>query len=109
MTTEHDEQEISLDQLEELMNSSDIDKLPPIEIGFEHYDADEFQRGIDETSYLAGRVTALLNAGLSEATVMDLILSQASIEHNIEVAKINKEMNVEMAKNQRINAEKHEL
>jgi hypothetical protein len=101
--------EIDSDQLEELLGGSDNDKLPPIEIAMEHYDTDEFYRGIHETSHLAGVITAILNAGVSEGFVLDYLLNKATIEHNIKAAELNKEMNIEVARNQRIVADKHEL
>lgn len=109
MAEEKQEQvvEFDADQLQELMNVSE--QLPPIEIDVEDYDQAEFQRGIDDSSYLAGQITALLNAGVSEGFVLDYLLNQATIDHNIKAAEVNKEMNIEIAKNQRIVAEKHEL
>jgi hypothetical protein len=101
--------EIDADQLEELMSASDIDKLPPIEIDFEDYDIKEFQRGIHETSYVCGQITALFNAGLSESSVLDYLLSTQTIKHNIDVAKLNKETNIEVSKNQKASQEKYEL
>jgi hypothetical protein len=101
--------ELDADQLEELLNNSDMDKLPPIKIDFEDYDVKEFQRGIHEISYVCGQITALFNAGLSESSVLDYLLSTQTIKHNIDVAKINKEMNVEMSKNQKATQEKYEL
>jgi hypothetical protein len=101
--------EIDADQLQELMNNADIDKLPPIEIGFEDYDVKEFERGLHDTSYLAGCVTALLNAGVSESFVLDYLLNKETIKHNLETARINKEMNIEMSKNQKASQEKYEL
>jgi hypothetical protein len=111
MTEQNNEevQEISLEELEQLMEGSEDDKLPPIVISMEHYDADEFQRGLDETSYLAGRVTGLLNAGLSEQSVLDLILTLDTLKHNEKVSQVTKEMNVEIAKQAKITQDKHEL
>lgn len=99
--------EIDADQLETLLSGSD--KLPPIEIPFEWYDTEKFYQGINDFSYVAGAITALLNTGVSESFVLDYLLSKDSIEHNIKVANINKEMNILVAKTQKINAEKYEL
>lgn len=100
--------EIGTEELQELMNVPE-DKLPPIEIDFEHYNTDEFYRGIEDISHLCGEITALFNVGLSEQAVMDFILNRETIKYNLETSKINKDMNVEIAKQQRIVAEKHEL
>lgn len=109
MTEQNKEQvlEIDADQLQGLM--SDVDKLPPIEIPFEWYDSSEFYRGIKEASYISGYVTALLNTGLSESAVLDYLLSTETIKQNIEIANVNKDMNVEMSKNTKATQEKYEL
>jgi hypothetical protein len=99
--------EIDADQLQDLMNVSD--KLPPIEIPFEFYDTEEFYRGIKETSHLAGVITAMLNTGVSEGFVLDYLMNKDSIAHSIKVSEINKEMNIEMVKNQKATVEKMEL
>ena len=102
--------ELNEEQLESLLGGvTDIDKLPPIEIGFEDYDVDEFDRGIKDTSYTVGVITALFNAGLSESSVLDYLLSTETIKHNIEVAKLNKETNIEISKNHKATQEKYEL
>jgi hypothetical protein len=99
--------EFDADQLEELMNGSD--KLPPIEIPFEFYDDKQFYQGIKDTSHIAGVITALLNTGVSESFVLDYLLSKDTIAHNLEVARINKETNVEVAKHAKLTQEKYEL
>lgn len=99
--------ELSQEQLEELMEVSD--KLPPIEIPMEWFDEKEFQRGIDETSYVVGVITALFNAGLSESSVMDFIINKENINYNKEANIVNRDMNIEIAKNQKIAVEKNEL
>lgn len=102
--------ELNEEQLESLLGGvTDIDKLPPIEIELDQYDADEFDRGIKETSYVAGVVTALLNAGVTEGFVLDYILNKETIKHNLETVKINKEMNIEISKNHKVVNEKYEL
>jgi hypothetical protein len=41
--------------------------------------------------------------------VLDFLLSKATIEYNLKAAEINKETSIEVAKNQRLMADKHEL
>jgi hypothetical protein len=103
---------ISVEQLEELMQemgSEENENLPKIMIDMQDYDIDQFTKGIHDTSHLAGVVTALLNTGVSESFVLDYLLSKDSIAHNIEIANINKAMNVEMSKNKQAAQEKYEL
>jgi hypothetical protein len=88
---------------------SGSDKLPPIEIPFEFYDDKQFYQGIKDTSHIAGVITALLNTGVSESFVLDYLLSKDTIAHNLEVARINKETNVEVAKHAKLTQEKYEL
>lgn len=100
--------EIEASQLEDFAEES-VDKLPPIEIPMEWYDEDEFHRGIHDSSYLSGVITALLNTGVTEDFVINYLLNDETIKHNIEVAKINKETNIEVAKQQKVTQEKYEL
>jgi hypothetical protein len=111
MTEQNKEEilEIDSDQLQELLSGSDSDKLPPFEIDLSDYDVEEFKRGIKETSYLAGVITAILNTGVSESFVLDYLLSKETIAHNLKTAEINKEMNIEISKNHKAAAEKYEL
>jgi hypothetical protein len=109
MTEQNKEEilEIDADQLQEYMNDSD--KLPPIEIPFEFYNTDDFYKGIEDYSYISGAITALLNTGVSESFVLDYLLHKQTIEHNLKAAELNKEMSIEISKNQRIMTEKNEL
>jgi hypothetical protein len=95
--------EIDSEQLQELLGDSD--KIPPIEIPMEWYNQEQFHKGIADASQLAGYITALLNTGVSEGFVLDYILNKETIAYNLKAA----EFNVEIAKQQRINAEKNEL
>jgi hypothetical protein len=99
--------ELDAEQLEKLMSGSD--KLPPIEIPFEFYDDKQFYQGIKDTSHIAGVITALLNTGVSESFVLDYLLSKDTIAHNIQVANINKDTNVEVAKHAKLKQEQYEL
>jgi hypothetical protein len=111
MTEQNKEEilEIDSDQLQELLSGSDSDRIPPFEIDLLDYDVEEFNRGIKETSYLAGMITAMLNVGVSESFVLDYLLSKDTIAHNIKVAEINKETNIEISKNQKATQDKYEL
>lgn len=101
---------ISEEQLQAMLGgNSESDKLPPIEIDMEDYNLDEFKRGIHETSYISGVITALLNTGLSESTVLDYLLNKETIAYNLKAAEINKDMNITVAKNQRVSIDKQEL
>lgn len=111
MTEQNKEEvlEFDADQLEELLSGSEMDKLPPIEIDFEDYDVEEFKRGIKEASYVSGKITALFNAGLSESSILDYIITAETIKHNLKTAEINKSMNIEISRNAKAASEKFEL
>lgn len=66
------------------------------------YDVGQFQEGIDEYSKLAGKITALLNAGLTPELALGYIV-------NMETAIMTKEMNIEMAKHGAIAKDKSEM
>jgi regulator of PEP synthase PpsR (kinase-PPPase family) len=53
--------------------------------------------------------TAEFVSRASEAFVLDYLLNQEAIKHNLEVAKLNKETSIEVSKNQKITADKYEL
>jgi hypothetical protein len=79
----------------------DTENLGEIEL-----DNNEFQRGVDSVSYVAGQITALLNCGLDLETAVGYIINAETIKHNQAMAQIEKEKNIEITKN---NAIKEEL
>lgn len=81
----------------------------PISMGIEDYDQDEFTKGIKNGSYVAGLITALKNTGLTFEQCMDYVLNEQTIKFNLEVTKMNTEMNIEMSKNQAIQVDKNTL
>lgn len=106
---QENEQELDID-LSELVGESDItNTLPPIELDMEDFDIDEFERGISDTSYDAGVITTLLNTGVTEGFVLDYLLNKATIDHNIQLAKLNNETQIQISKNQKIALDKQEL
>lgn len=109
MTEQSEEKVLELDpeQLDELLSVSD--KLPPIELDLGEFNQKDFKQGILDSSYAAGVITALLNTGVSESFVLDYLLSKESVEHNLKVAQINKEMNIEISKNHKVTNDKLEL
>lgn len=92
------------DNIQELMSNQ-----PCIELDMEDYDEKKFRKGIEDYSYLSGALTALFNAGVSEAAAMEYILSKESMKHSLDKAKLTKEMNVEIAGMKNIKAEAFDL
>lgn len=93
----------------------DLPYISPILISTENlvdiaeYDVEEFKRGLKDISYLAGKLTGLINAGLDMETVLTIISNEQNIQHNIEVAKINGEYNVRVAEKQKMVIENQQL
>ena len=98
---------IDLGEVEELLD--DIDKMPPIEIDLESYDQEQFFKGIEDSSYLCGKITAMLNAGCSEDFVLTYLLNKETIEHNLDTLKLSNQAQIEISKNQKVLLEKQEL
>lgn len=63
---------------------------------------DKFQEGLDFVSFLAGAITGLCNIGITPNKAMDYIvdsqMTKEAMEHNIEMANIQKDTAIETAK-----------
>lgn len=62
------------------------------------YNIQEFDRGMDDTSYIAGVFTALINAGFSQQQAFEYIVNIHNTKHAEKIAEIDKEKAIEMAK-----------
>ena len=84
--------------------------LPPIELSFDYFeDSEDFQRGISEAMHLCGYITAIANTGISSLEILGFLMNKDTIEMNIKLAEINKEMAIAVSKNQLVNLEKNQL
>jgi phosphorylcholine metabolism protein LicD len=102
------ESEVSM---EELMSSM---TLQPLELDISNldgiqYDNDEFAKGIKETSFIAGQITALLNVGLTSAQAIDFLINEKTILHNLSLAKVNNKTSIEVSKNQALQIQNQQL
>jgi hypothetical protein len=95
--------------LESIQGTYENSFIPPIELPLEAYDWDKFNDGISEYSFLAGAITALANAGIHPSEALGFIINRETAEHNLKIANINKEMNIEVSKNTQINIEKNQM
>lgn len=102
-------QEINLEELINQTSEKQESQLPPIEIDLGAYDNDEFKKGITETSYLAGTITALLNTGVSEGFILEYLINKDTIQHNLDVTKLNNNAQIEISKNQKMSLDKQEI
>lgn len=100
--------------------SSDSDVImffDPLDIGTDNLaediniqlDRDEFIKGLKDVSRVCGMYTGLLNAGWSLEDSVAYIFNKMNVDHNIEVAKINANSNVEVSKNASMIKDKESL
>ena len=115
---EGQEQIIDLDQLAGVLGQGNTETneelLPPIELDIQNLedcqiDKKEFQKGIKRGSELAGYFTVLKNAGVDSNTILQMILNEQTIQHNIDMAKINNEAQIEIVEKQQIVLEKQQV
>lgn len=85
------------DYLEEFIQCIDPDNILDVE-----FDAEAFQRGVNAMSEMCGKITALVNVGLTPTMALSYIAgseeSKQVAAHNLEVSKVSAEASVEAAK-----------
>lgn len=85
------------DYLEEFIQCIDPDNILDVE-----FDAEAFQRGVNAMSEMCGKITALVNVGLTPTMALSYIAgseeSKQIAAHNLEVSKVSAEASVEAAK-----------
>lgn len=87
--------------LEEKNNSLGYQKINTKLIGNMSYDLNSFQNGINEMSELVGKITALVNAGISANDALEFICTMESNKMTYELQKYvtnsNNENNIKIA------------
>lgn len=83
--------------------------LPPIEIDINMYNDELFTKGINDTSYVGGMITALFNVGMNSEEILTYLMNEKTIEYNLKVTELNNATQIEIAKNQKVMMEKEEL
>lgn len=67
-----------------------------------NYNISEFQKGIDSMSDICGKITALVNTGVSPDAALNYIteitINKEASDMNIEISKINANSNIEASK-----------
>ena len=65
------------------------------------FDTDRFKAGIDSMSELAGKITALVNVGITPSSALaylqEMELNDSLMRSNLEISKINADSNVKSA------------
>ena len=65
------------------------------------FDSTKFKNGVDSMSELCGKITALVNVGITPSMALtylsDTDASKAFMEHNLKVSEINADANVKSA------------
>lgn len=99
----------------ELVDDEDCSEdgtLPPIELYRDNleeiieFDSTEFEKGLKEGSRVAGFITALLNAGLTNQQALDYIMNREVIASNARTSDLNSKTQLKMAELQSILSEK---
>jgi len=88
--------------------------IPPFELNTDsisdaQFDEKEFKKGIKDISFICGQITGLINCGISPIEALGFVVNRETIQHNLDSAKISKEMNIEVAKHQSIQLDKTQL
>ena len=77
--------------------------------GIAEYNEVEFKKGLDDVSYVCGQITGLRNCGLSSKDALDYLITVQTLKHNMEVSEITSNMNIEVAKYVKRQAEEQEM
>ena len=72
-------------------------------------DANEFQDGVTNMSYVAGQFSALINVGVDRESAIAFLMNLENAKHNQIMAEIEKEKAVEMARISEIKEERNNL
>jgi len=75
----------SAEEVEEIIGTEEETE----EVYYVDFDPDSFDAGIKIGSRLAGIFLALTTAGMDKKDAADLVANERTIEHNIEIVKIN--------------------
>lgn len=72
----------------------DLDNLQNVN----KYNSKEFKKGLEDMSYTCGKITALLNCGISAGDAMTFILNEKAIEANRIIQEMLNENNIQVSK-----------
>lgn len=95
---ESDGKEFIMDQRQLADLMAEPSSNPNVVLELEDYDMEAFQKGIDDHSYIAGAITAVLNAGVTEQFALEYLLNRDTINYNLKASEINKDLNIQLAK-----------
>jgi len=93
-------------------DSNEDGALPPVELYRDNleeiieFDSTEFKKGLKEGSKVAGFITALLNAGLTNQQALDYIMNKEVIHNNAKTLDTTSKTQLKMAELQSILSEK---
>lgn len=94
------ELELNLDQLNlesQYYIPVELDNLEGIK-----FDKKLFDKGLKDYSYLAGGISALINAGMSAEMALQYFINERTCQHNIELQKIVNDNNIQIAQIQEV-------
>lgn len=97
--------------LQELLGQ--LNSIPPIQLDNETMDeicsSEEFNKGMVNVLEVCGSLTALINCGLTVEGAMDYILTMKTMEHNMELQKLNNQYGIDVARVQNVQIEKGQI
>lgn len=73
------------------------------------FDADEFKRGLRDSSYFSGMYTGFINAGIPVEDCVSLMIGKLNLEMNVQLSEITAQTNIEVSKIKSIEVEKQTL
>lgn len=96
--SEEQVKEIS-DRMEELENEASEKFVQMDTEGVQDicYNTEDFEKGIDSMTFMAGQITALMNAGLTQENAIGMIANNLQMEHEMKVAIVQSNMNIKIA------------
>jgi len=83
---------------EELDQSDYILELDIENLDDAKFDAENFQRGLDDISEVCGQICGLTNVGVSVADAFTFVINNVNVKHNFEMQKLINLNNVEVSR-----------
>jgi len=73
------------------------------------FNSEAFQEGVDSVSCVCGKLTALINVGLTPENALEYLMNQEIIESNYRMGLLDKEKTIAVAKEHCIAVEKNSI
>lgn len=105
--------EVEQQELEYMPEDCEI-TLDPILIATDNlenvcFDEKQFQKGLNDISYVCGQITGLVNVSVSVIDALNYLTNIDVLKNNIQVSEINKDASIKTAKETAVQVEKNSL